>query len=87
MVKEPRPYTQWSASPSSPEEIGISTGITAAKRELNILHRELAEQGFNQASGEEGREGEGGREREREREREKEREREREREYSHSILD
>lgn len=50
MVKESRPYTKWSASPTSPEEIGISTGITAAKLELNTLHRELAEQGFNQVS-------------------------------------
>ena len=49
-MKEPRPYTKWSASPTSPEEIGISTGIMAAKRELNTLHRELAEQGFNQVS-------------------------------------
>ena len=48
-MKEPRPYTKWSASPTSPEEIGISTGIMAAKQELNTLHRELAEQGFDQA--------------------------------------
>ena len=58
MVKEPRPYTKFSATPTSAEEIGMTTGIMAAKRELNTLHRELAEDGFNQV-------------REREREREK----------------
>jgi hypothetical protein len=47
-VKETRPYTKWSGSPTSPEDIGVSTGIMAAKKELNTLHRELAEQGFNQ---------------------------------------
>ena len=57
VVKETRPYTKWSASPTIPEDIGISTGIMAAKQELNTLHRELAEQGFNQVR-EEGREGE-----------------------------
>ncbi len=56
-MKETRPYTKWSGSPTSPEDIGVSTGIMAAKKELNTLHRELAEQGFNQVR-ERGREGE-----------------------------
>jgi hypothetical protein len=58
-VKETRPYTKWSGSPTSPEDIGVSMGIMAAKKELNTLHRELAEQGFNQVRGEREREGRG----------------------------
>lgn len=48
VVKEVRPYTRWAASPSSQAEVGMNTGIMSAKAELNALHRELAEQGFNQ---------------------------------------
>ena len=71
-MKETRPYTKWNGSPTSPEDIGVSTGIMAAKKELNTLHKELAEEGFNQVRGqrkererEEGwmEEGEGGGER------------------------
>ena len=47
-MEEVRPYTRWAASPSSKEEVGKDTGIMSAKAELNALHRELAEQGFNQ---------------------------------------
>lgn len=48
VVKEVRPYTRWAASPSGPAEVGMNTGIMSAKAELNALHHELAEQGFNQ---------------------------------------
>jgi len=48
VVKEVRPYTQWAASPLTQAEVGMNTGIMSAKAELNALHRELAEQGFNQ---------------------------------------
>ena len=50
VVKETRPYTLWGPAPKTPNEVGMESGITAAKAELNTLHKELADQGFNQVS-------------------------------------
>ncbi|XP_056452233.1 glycogen debranching enzyme isoform X2 [Gadus chalcogrammus] len=49
VVKEERVYPSWSAAPSA--SVGVTsgqTGITAAKRAINLLHQELAAQGFIQ---------------------------------------
>ncbi|XP_029380341.1 glycogen debranching enzyme-like isoform X2 [Echeneis naucrates] len=50
VVKEERFYTKWnpSATLTSPNEVGIQSGIIAGKLALNKLHRELAAQGFTQ---------------------------------------
>ena len=50
VVKETRSYTHWASSPSNKTEVGMRTGIMAAKAELNALHHYLAEQGFTQVS-------------------------------------
>ncbi len=46
-MDESRPYARWSATPT-PESVSVSTGIIQAKAELNKLHIQLADQGFNQ---------------------------------------
>ncbi|CAL8347014.1 unnamed protein product [Merluccius merluccius] len=50
VVKEERVYPSWqpAAPPSAVGETCAQTGITAGKRALNLLHRELAAQGFIQ---------------------------------------
>ena len=48
IVEETRLYTKWCHTPSSPNEISSGCGIIAAKAMLNKLHKDLAEQGFNQ---------------------------------------
>lgn len=42
MVEEERQYQEWGNG------VNEKSGIIAAKRALNLLHGELAEQGFNQ---------------------------------------
>ena len=46
VVTEPRPYSLWKTS--SGGMVTRETGIVAVKAELNQLHQELANQGFNQ---------------------------------------
>ena len=43
--------TSYPGGGSGPGVVGPQTGIMAAMRELNQLHRELADQGFNQVRG------------------------------------
>lgn len=49
MVFEKRYYASWTDSaPSSPNQITNKTGIIAAKSLLNALHKQLAEEGYNE---------------------------------------
>ncbi|CAL8276876.1 unnamed protein product [Lota lota] len=50
VVKEERVYPSWqtAATPGSVGETCAQTGITAGKRAINLLHQELAAQGFIQ---------------------------------------
>ena len=50
VVHETRPYARWSESGSEVKEgeVGLDTGIMAARVELNRLHKTLADEGFNQ---------------------------------------
>ncbi len=47
VVTETRPYPKWTATPT-PGAVSTHTGILQAKAELNKLHIQLADQGFNQ---------------------------------------
>ncbi len=47
VVTESRPYPKWTATPT-PGAVSAHTGIVQAKAELNKLHIQLADQGFNQ---------------------------------------
>ncbi|TSL82510.1 Glycogen debranching enzyme [Bagarius yarrelli] len=50
VISEERLYTKWNpdASPSSPKEVNLQSGILAGKLALNRLHNELAGKGFTQ---------------------------------------
>ena len=49
MVSEKRYYASWTDStPNSPNQITNTTGIIAAKKILNALHKQLAEEGYNE---------------------------------------
>ena len=49
VVHETRLYASWNDSPGARvDSMRRNDGIAAAKAELNALHKQLAEEGFNQ---------------------------------------